>query len=125
MAITRNIEIDGREVPFKASAATPRIYRARTGRDLFVDLNRLMNAVEVNDESVSMLDTASLETFEDIAWVMARAADPGAPDTPEAWLDQFDTFSIYQILPQLLALWGLNVETGVESKKNSNPPTDR
>lgn len=28
------------------------------------------------------------------------------------------TFSIYQILPQLIELWGLNVQTEVESRKN-------
>lgn len=39
-------------------------------------------------------------------------------DSPEEFLDQFNTFSIYQILPQLIELWGLNVQTEVESRKN-------
>ena len=38
--------------------------------------------------------------------------------TPEEWLDVFNTFSIYQILPQLIELWGLNVQTDVSAKKN-------
>ena len=50
---------------------------------------------------------------------MARHADPAVPDSVEEWLDQFSTFSIYEILPQLIELWGLNVETQVEAKKNS------
>lgn len=29
----------------------------------------------------------------------------------------FATFSIYQILPQLIELWGLNVQTEVEARK--------
>lgn len=29
----------------------------------------------------------------------------------------FNTFSIYQVLPQLIELWGLNVQTDVEAKK--------
>lgn len=29
-----------------------------------------------------------------------------------------ETFSIYQILPQLIELWGLNVQTEVEARKN-------
>ena len=37
---------------------------------------------------------------------------------PEEWLDNFNTFSIYQVLPQLIELWGLNVKTDVEAKKN-------
>ena len=60
----------------------------------------------------------SLEMFENIAYVMAKHADLGIPDTPEEWLDEFNTFSIYQILPQLIELWGLNVKTDVEAKKN-------
>ena len=40
------------------------------------------------------------------------------PDTPDEWLENFNTFSIYQILPQLIELWGLNVQTEVEARKN-------
>ena len=56
--------------------------------------------------------------FENIAYVMAKHADPNIPDTPEEWLDEFNTFSIYQVLPSIIELWGLNVQTEVESKKN-------
>ena len=57
--------------------------------------------------------------FEDISYIMAKHADPaGVPDTPDEWLDQFGTFSIYQILPEIIELWGLNVQTQIESKKN-------
>ena len=34
MSMTKVIEIDGKQVAFKASAAIPRIYRVRYGRDL-------------------------------------------------------------------------------------------
>jgi len=51
---------------------------------------------------------------------MAKHADSSQPDTPEEWLDQFNTFSIYEVLPDLLELWNLNMETAVESKKNLN-----
>ena len=65
-----------------------------------------------------MLDTFSLEMFENIAYVMAKHADTNIPDTQEEWLDGFNTFSIYQVLPQLIELWGLNVRTDVSAKKN-------
>ena len=61
----------------------------------------------------SNLDLFPLETFENIAYIMAKHADPSLPDTPEEWLDGFNTFSIYQVLPQLIELWGLNVQTDV------------
>jgi hypothetical protein len=50
--------------------------------------------------------------------MMARHADPTIPDTPEEWLEDFNTFSIYQVLPQIIELWGLNIESEVKSKKN-------
>ena len=64
-------------------------------------------------------DIESLEVFENIAYIMAKHADPeNVPDNPDEWLEAFNTFSIYEVLPQLIELWGLNVETQAESKKN-------
>ena len=118
MSIVRKVEIDGKQVPFKASAAIPRIYRIKFNRDIYKDLRSLEKAVGEGDEENSNLDLCSLEMFENIAYVMAKHADPNIPDTPEEWLDEFNTFSIYQVLPSIIELWGLNVQTEVESKKN-------
>ena len=111
------IEIDGQKVPFKASAAIPRIYRIKFRRDIYRDLHHLEKSIGENDENNSNLDLVSLEIFENIAYIMAKYADPTIQDTPEEWLDRFSTFSIYQILPQIIELWGFNVQTDVESKK--------
>ena len=118
MSIVRKVEIDGKQVPFKASAAIPRIYRIKFNRDIYKDLRSLEKAVGEGDEENSNLDLFYLEMFENIAYVMAKHADPNIPDTPEEWLDEFNTFSIYQVLPSIIELWGLNVQTEVESKKN-------
>jgi len=61
----------------------------------------------------------SLEMFENIAYIMAKHADPSIQDTPEEWLDEFNMFSIYQVLPKIIELWGLNVKVDVEAKKTS------
>ena len=116
--MVKQIEIDGKQVAFKASAAIPRIYRIKFGRDIYKDLRQLEKTVGDNKEESSGLDTFSLEMFENIAYIMAKHADPSIPDNPEDWLDEFNTFSIYQVLPQLIQLWGLNTQTDVESKKN-------
>ena len=119
MAIKKNITVDGIEVPFKASAAVPRIYRLKFGRDIYKDFAALQKNVKEDDEENSTLDIESLEVFENIAFVMAKHADPeNVPDNPDDFLEQFNTFSIYEILPQLIDLWGLNTATQVESKKN-------
>ncbi len=118
MSIIKKIEIDGRDVAFKASAAIPRIYRLKFQRDIYRDLRALEKSIGDGKAEESNLDLFSLEMFENIAFVMAKHAEPSIPDTPEEWLDGFNTFSIYQVLPKLIELWGLNVQTDVEAKKN-------
>lgn len=120
MAIKENIIVDGIKVPFKASAAVPRLYRLKFGRDIYKDFAALQKSVNENEDTEnSALSIESLEVFENVAYIMAKHADPeGFPSEPDEWLEQFNTFSIYEILPQLLSLWGLNIETQVQSKKN-------
>ena len=122
MSMTRTIEIDGKQVPFKASAAIPRIYRVKYGRDIFQDLRKLEKALNENAAEDSNLDLFSLETFENIAYLMAKHADPSLPDSAEEWLDEFSVFSIYQVLPQIIDLWGLNGQTPAPAKKNGPEP---
>lgn len=125
MGIVRKIEIDGQEVAFKASAAIPRIYRLKFQRDIYKDIAALEKSIDESDPENSTLDTFSLEMFENIAFVMAKHADANIPDTVEDWLDNFNTFSIYQVLPQLIELWGLNIKTDAEAKKNFARPTGK
>ena len=125
MAIQKNITIDDIDVPFKASAAVPRLYRLKFRRDIYQDFAALQKSVGENTEESSALDIESLEVFENIAYIMAKHVDAAIPSSPDEWLEQFNTFSIYEILPQLIDLWGLNVETQVKSKKNIARLTDR
>ena len=118
MAIQKNITIDGIDVPFKASAAVPRLYRLKFRRDIYQDFAALQKSVGENTEESSALDIESLEVFENIAYIMAKHADAAIPASPDEWLEQFNTFSIYQVLPKLIELWGMNIRTDVEAKKN-------
>ena len=78
-------------------------------------LGKTIKSADSDDIPIS-----DLEMFENVAFVMAKHADPKQPDTPEEWLDQFNTFSIYEVLPELLDLWNLNISTDVEAKKKLN-----
>ena len=120
MGVRRTIEIDGKEVAFKASAAIPRIYRLKFQRDIYKDISLLEKSLGDNSEEESNLDLFSLEMFENIAFIMAKHADSSIPDEVEDWLDEFNTFSIYQVLPQLIELWGMNIKTDAEAKKTSS-----
>lgn len=130
MAITKSIIIDGKEVQFRASAAVPRMYRIRFRRDIFRDLLALQADIKASEETGEKEDAGEnstaessivldhLEIFENIAYVMAKHAAPSVPNTPDEWLDGFSTFSIYEVLPELLDLWAANMETQVQSKKD-------
>ena len=118
MAITKTVSIDGQEVTFRASAAVPRLYRVKFHRDIYKDLSALEKSLNASDESASTLDSFSLEMFENVSYIMAKHADPSIPDSPEEWLERFNTFSIYQVLPRIIELWGLNLRTEAEAKKN-------
>lgn len=126
--LKREIEIDGQLVPFRSSATIPRLYRAKFKRDIFKDLAKLEDAYKqsqakkqssadgevVSDGSFEIDD---LEIFENVAYIMAYHADNNIPRSVEEWLDQFEMFSIYEVLPQLLELWGENIMTEVRAKK--------
>ena len=124
MAVTKIIRVDGKDVTFKASAATPRIYRNLFGRDIFKDLSKLEKDIDKSGEE--SLDMFSLEMFENLAYVFAKQGDPEKVySSPDEWLDQFSTFSIYEILPELISLWGMNIQQQEESKKNFRQLTER
>lgn len=117
----RVIEVNGKQVAFKASAAVPRLYRAKFKRDIFKDFSRLEQSYKGKAEDGGAFAIEDLEIFENVAYVMAAHADPAVPPTIEDWLDQFDMFSIYEVLPQIIELWGANMLTDVAAKKNSIP----
>lgn len=120
MSILKKVAIDGKQVLFNASAAIPRIYRLKFQRDIYKDLSALEKSINQVNPDDSNLNLFSLEMFENIAFVMVKHADPNIPDPPEEWMDEFNTFSIYQVLSQLIELWGLNVKNNVEAKKTSS-----
>ena len=45
----KTITINGTAVEFKSSAAIPRMYRLKFGRDIFVDMNRLKKQVDAQN----------------------------------------------------------------------------
>lgn len=114
------IEIDGRPVKFRATAAVPRLYRLKYRRDIMQDMAAIQRGIDKAKEDGGV-PVASLELFENCAYIMAKHADPAVPNTVEEWLDEFDTFSIYQVFPEIAELWTANMETTAIAKKNSIP----
>ncbi len=117
----KTVLVSGKEVRFRSSAAIPRLYRIKFKRDIFKDLSKLEASYKGKSDDGEELQIEDLEIFENVAYIMAFHADPTIPGTIEEWLDEFEMFSIYQVLPEILELWGANLVTDIESKKNAVP----
>ena len=110
----KTLNIDGKEVRFECTAGTLRRYRMKFRRDLLADAQKLIKAAKGDD-----MTAADLEVFEDVAYIMAKQADTNVPDDPNDWLDTFEVFSVYEVLPELVTLW-LGTTQGIEEAKKNN-----
>jgi hypothetical protein len=117
----KTIIIDGKEVRFKSTAATPLRYKAQFGKDFFADvvkIGALEKLMKLDPENIKREDLEGIDfdMFYNIAWTMAKTADPSIPD-PIAWLDQFDVFPMLDIIPELQDL----ILSNIQSKKKNRP----
>jgi len=107
------ITIDGKPVGFRTNALTPRLYRERFGRDFIKDLGAMQRKWQKMAEDESLLEAVDLESFENFAWTLAyqyakhHEGEDGVTvyEDPDEWLEQFETFAIYEVLPELYQLW--------------------
>lgn len=135
------IEVEkGREITFKASAFSPIQYaKLFKGRDFLHDIESMRAEESETEEKNSA--SFSLEQYEMFVRLAYTFAYQGLSDTPKindeqkeflknypnpwAWIDTFGTFSIYEILPQILELWYGNDETLVKAKKAHPAPSEK
>lgn len=126
------IEIEeGRSVNFKASAFSPVMYnKLFPGRDFLGDMNDLKKSHDDKEDRFTMND---YELFSRIAYLFAyQGLAPSPRQTKEQiefleeypnvwdWIDTFNTFSIYEILPEIMDLWYKNEKT-ISKGKNPVP----
>ena len=126
------IEIEeGRSVNFKASAFSPIMYnRLFPGRDFLGDMDDLKKSHDDKEDKFTMND---YELFSRIAYLFAyQGLAPSPRQTKEQteflekypnvwdWIDTFNTFSIYEILPEIMDLWYKNEKT-ISKGKNPIP----
>ena len=89
----KTIQIDGKNITFRCTAATLRRYRNQFNREFLADLSKFVNVKE------DMSDF-SFEPFENVVWAMAKTADNSIPDV-QTWLDSFTDFSVIDVFTQL------------------------
>lgn len=117
--IEKEIKIDGKPTKLRCSALLPRLYRAKFGRDMIADMRSLAKAYkETKGNEDAMMSMVDLEVFENIAWLMQKQAGGEVGESPEEWLDNLDgVFSVYEVLPSILELWGLSNKTTSTPRK--------
>lgn len=117
----RVINIGGQSVAMKATASTLRRYRAQFGRDLLEDFQTIQQAMgfsEADPGTALPAAGAVLDLVADLAYIMARQADPSVPVNPEDWLDRFDVFPVDVFASDVVLLWAESM--GMLSKEEED-----
>ena len=110
------ITIGGKDIKLKSTAGTMMRYRNNFNRDFIKDLIKLQQSLTNKLDNDVEFNALDLDMFEKIAWCMAKTADDNIPDI-EHWLDEFDTFDIMQVLPQIMELLTANMAQIKDKKK--------
>lgn len=110
------LSIGGKDIKLKSTAGTMMRYRNNFNRDFIKDLIKLQQSLTNKLDNDVEFNALDLDMFEKIAWCMAKTADDNIPDI-EHWLDEFDTFDIMQVLPQIMELLTANMAQINDKKK--------
>lgn len=108
----KTIEIDNKEIRFKSTAATPLRYKAQFGKDFFSEILKLSSLDGLNSKKIDLkkIDSLDFEIFYNIIWVLAKTADKTIPE-PITWLDSFEEFPLFEIIPELQDLILASMQT--------------
>lgn len=130
---------EGRSCNFKASALSPIQYnRLFKGRDFLRDIQAMAEKAEEmkEDESHVSMSGENYEQFARMAYLFAYQGMASTPvqtkeqkkflkeyPDPWTWIDTFNTFSIYRLLPEIIELWyGGDIRLVKEKKTDHTPP---
>lgn len=150
----KTIQIEeGRSAAFRASAFSPIQYnRLFPGRDFMRDMDELRNMnkrvkdedeeeggqEEAKQEKKTFFDIEEYELFVRVSYTFAYQALSPSPrpskeqkeflekyPDPWCWIDSMNTFSIYQILPEIVDLWFSGAVQVASSKKNMSQQSEK
>lgn len=125
-------KIFGTDHKLKMSAATPRIYRAKFGKDVIVQMDAMYERLsnegkkkdeekkdeEKKDDSVSFTPE-ELEMMENLIFVCNRQAEPEQPEDIFEWLASFEIGAITGTYGTIMKMWEDNLNQTSTSKKKT------
>ena len=116
----KTIIISGKPTRFKATGGVMLRYKQQFGTEFLAHLAKINDFMMSKKQKKVKEDTGQTITIDDydytkfnlefafnIAWTLAKTADPSIPD-PLTWLDSYDSFEIREIMPQLNELLALS-----------------
>ena len=109
------VNIDGRQVKFKSTGAFLLRYKEQFRRDAIKDIFKMQKAVGENNQ-ITDIELLDLDVFYNLLWTLAKTADKSI-SPPMEWLDEFDTFPLMDIIPEVMDLILGCITTSVDSKK--------
>lgn len=123
----KTLKIDGKDITFKCTGGTLYRYKNQFGREFLADASNLMDfensktkkKVKQPDGKITFQDEydftkLNLELVYNLAWTMAKTADPSIPD-PQAWLDSFNTFPIAEIIEPIMNMLQKSIEMNTKN----------
>lgn len=133
---------EGRSCIFKASAFSPIQYnRLFKGRDFLRDIEAMAGKSEEMEEGEDQKVSLSNENYEQFVRLAYLFAYQGLSETPAksaeqkeflkkypdpwTWIDSFNTFSIYTLLPEIVRLWYGGDLRLVKAKKAVPAPPEK
>lgn len=121
----RAIQVGNDTVIFKATAATTIIYEDMFGQDMIKELSKVEESIKKKNATGEDYASDILKTFLQLAYVMAKQADPSIPGTAVEWLDSFDVFPMNDVFPQIMRLWQDSTGTQEVPKKVQGSQVER
>lgn len=134
--MSKTIELDGKKVKIEANALLPRMYRKEFGRDLIVDMKKMIEGVQLPAENLEKaskdpkglaavlmadpdaLDKLDLTVVENVTWMMLRAAGEDVGESVEEWLTTIeDSMALYMAMPDVIEVWLASQKTTSKPKK--------
>lgn len=105
------IKVGDVDVRFKATGKTVALAEEKFRIDVLKEITNLQQDVEKGDMGRSM------RVFKQLAYVMAKQANPEVPDDYLDWLDQFGMFDLDAALPDIVSLWNVAALGKAQPKK--------
>lgn len=125
------LNIDNKEVEFKASASIVYKFKNYFNKDLLKILMPLLKDMiplmyaKTNEDGLpdvpqeqlfALIEKIELTDVLSIIWIMAKTADKTIKD-PEDWYDDFEVFPVNEVMTKLMPVLFKSVLTTEESKK--------